>query len=33
MNDLGEPSNVTPTISDGQIFFRTDRHLYCIAEN
>ena len=33
MNDLGEPSNATPAISDGQIFLRTDSHLYCIAEN
>src|SRR6185369_14288398 len=33
MNDLGEPSNATPAISDGQIFLRTDGHLYCIAEN
>jgi outer membrane protein assembly factor BamB len=31
-NDLGEPSNATPAISDGQIFLRTDAHLYCIAE-
>ena len=33
MNDLGEPSNATPAISDGQIFLRTDEHLYCIAED
>jgi len=32
-NDLGEPSNATPAISDGQIFLRTDAHLYCIAED
>ena len=32
MNDLGEPSHATPAISDGQIFLRTDGHLYCIAE-
>ena len=32
MNDLGEPSNATPAISDAQIFLRTDKHLYCIAE-
>lgn len=32
-NDLGEPSNATPAISDGQIFLRTDGHLYCIEEN
>lgn len=30
-NDLGEPSNATPAISDGEIFLRTDRHLYCIG--
>ena len=33
MNDLGEPSNATPAISDGQIFLRTDGHLYSIAED
>src|ERR1043166_4648641 len=33
MNDLGEPSNATPAISGGQIFLRTDGHLYCIAED
>jgi hypothetical protein len=33
MNDLGEPSNATPAISNGQIFLRTDEQLYCIAEN
>jgi outer membrane protein assembly factor BamB len=32
MNDLGEPSHATPAISDGQIFLRTNAHLYCIAE-
>jgi hypothetical protein len=32
-NDLGEPSNATPAISDGQIFLRTDKHLYCIAND
>lgn len=32
MNDLGESSNATPAISDGQIFLRTDGHLYGIAE-
>jgi outer membrane protein assembly factor BamB len=31
-NDLGEPSNATPAISDGQIFLRTDQHLYCISD-
>jgi len=29
-NKLGEPSNSTPAISDGQIFIRTHKHLYCI---
>ena len=33
MNDLGEPSNATPAISDDQIFLPTDRHLYRIAED
>lgn len=32
INDLGEPSHATPAISGGQIFLRTDRHLYCVAE-
>ncbi|HVR86040.1 MAG TPA: PQQ-binding-like beta-propeller repeat protein [Planctomycetota bacterium] len=31
-NELGEASNCTPAISDGQIFIRTDKGLYCIAE-
>ncbi len=29
-NDLGESSNATPAISDGDIF--TDSHLYCVTE-
>lgn len=29
-NDLGEQSNSTPAISDGQIFLRTWEHLYCV---
>jgi outer membrane protein assembly factor BamB len=29
-NDLGEPSNATPAISNGEIFLRTDAHLFCI---
>src|SRR5204862_1707229 len=33
MNDLGDASTAPPAISDGQIFLRTDGHLYCIAEN
>ena len=32
MNDLGEPRHATPAISDGDIFLRTDLHLYCIAD-
>ena len=32
-NNLGEASNATPAISDGEIFLRTDAHLYCIADN
>jgi outer membrane protein assembly factor BamB len=32
VNDLGERSHATPAISDGQIFLRTDGHLYCIGE-
>ncbi len=31
-NRLGEPSNSTPAVSDGQIFIRTFGHLYCIGE-
>lgn len=31
MNRLDEPSNATPAISDGQIFLRTDKHLYSIG--
>lgn len=30
-NDLGESSNSTPAISDGEIFLRTFRHVYCIS--
>lgn len=30
-NDLGEPSNATPAISEGELFLRTDAHLYCIS--
>jgi outer membrane protein assembly factor BamB len=32
MNDLGEPSNATPAFADGRIYLRTDRHLWCIAD-
>lgn len=31
-NDLGEPSNATPAISDGEIFLRTNKHIYCVSE-
>lgn len=31
-NALGEPSNSTPAVSDGEIFIQTHKHLYCIAE-
>lgn len=31
-NDLGERCNATPAVSDGQIFIRTFKGLYCIAE-
>jgi outer membrane protein assembly factor BamB len=31
-NELGEESNSTPAVSDGQIFIRTFKSLYCIAE-
>jgi outer membrane protein assembly factor BamB len=30
-NNLGEPVLSTPAICGGQIFLRTDRHLYCIG--
>ena len=31
-NDLGEPSDSTLAISDGQIFLRTHEHLFCIGQ-
>ena len=31
-NDLGEPSNSTPAVSDGQVFIRTAGHLWCVGE-
>ncbi len=31
-NDLGEKTNCTPAISDGEIFIRTQKSLFCIAE-
>ncbi|MDG2222167.1 MAG: PQQ-binding-like beta-propeller repeat protein [Rubripirellula sp.] len=30
-NDLGGITNATPAFSDGQIFVRSDEHLYCIG--
>jgi outer membrane protein assembly factor BamB len=30
-NELSEASNSTPAISDGEMFLRTHKHLYCIA--
>lgn len=30
-NELGEPVSASPAISQGQIFLRTHRHLYCIG--
>jgi outer membrane protein assembly factor BamB len=32
MNELGEHTNSTPAISNGQIFLRTYEHLFCIGE-
>ena len=31
-NDLGEPSSASPALSNGQIFLRTDKALYCIGQ-
>ncbi len=31
-NSLGEPSNATPAVSDGELFLRTFEALYCIAD-
>lgn len=31
-NEIGEPSNSTPAFSDGQIFLRTAKALYCIGK-
>jgi outer membrane protein assembly factor BamB len=31
-NPLGEPSNATPALANGEIFLRTRNALYCIAE-
>jgi outer membrane protein assembly factor BamB len=32
VNSLGEHSNASPAPSDGQLFLRTDKHLWCIGE-
>ncbi|MEO2046841.1 MAG: PQQ-binding-like beta-propeller repeat protein [Pirellulales bacterium] len=31
-NELNESCNGTIAVSDGQVFIRTDKHLFCIAE-
>jgi hypothetical protein len=31
-NDIGEKTFASPAISDGQIFIRGDKHLFCIGE-
>jgi outer membrane protein assembly factor BamB len=31
-NELGGVTNATPAFSDGQIFIRSDEHLYCIGQ-
>ena len=33
VNSLGEESNSTPAISDGEIFLRNFEALYCVAED
>jgi outer membrane protein assembly factor BamB len=30
-NDIGEPTYASPALSDGQIFLRSEKHLFCIA--
>ena len=30
-NPLGEPSNSTPAVSEGQLYIRTAAHLFCIG--
>ncbi len=32
VNALGEPTNATPAISDGEIFLRTSKAAYCVSE-
>jgi hypothetical protein len=31
INKLGEPTNATPALSDGEIFLRTSKAVYCIG--
>jgi outer membrane protein assembly factor BamB len=31
-NSLGEPTNASMAVSNGELFFRTDKHLWCIGE-
>jgi hypothetical protein len=31
-NDVGERVLATPTVSGGQVFLRTERHLYCLGQ-
>ena len=31
VNSLGEPSNSTPAVADGELFLRTAKALYCIS--
>lgn len=30
-NDIGEPVSATPAVAGGQLFIRSDRHLFCIG--
>jgi outer membrane protein assembly factor BamB len=30
-NELGEPTRASPAVSDGQVFIRTDKNLYCVG--
>lgn len=32
LNAIGEPTYASPALSDGQIFLRSDKHLWCIRE-
>ncbi|MHC4997240.1 MAG: outer membrane protein assembly factor BamB family protein, partial [Planctomycetota bacterium] len=33
VNQLGEKSNSTPAVSNGEIFIRTHENLYCVSDN